>query len=152
MVNPFVVLAVVGVLVVVGLSVAPYPGHCNVAVEVNVTEISLVLTTYFNIAGASATTTGPAQILDWTGWLAGFSSPALSAQFTMTVTADSGQTTQKSETQWFPSVPFVNGATYSASDTFHLSQVPTGPHSFTIVLTQSGQTVATGSTQAQVSC
>src|SRR5579859_4679887 len=132
MVNPFVVLAVVGVLVVVSLSVAPYPGHCNVAVQVNVTELSLLVTTYFNIASASATTTGPAQILDWSAWLAGFGNAALSAQFSMTVTADSGQSNQKSETQWFPSVPFVNGATYSASDTFHLAQVPTGSHSFSI--------------------
>lgn len=150
--NPWVALVIVAVLVVVGLSVAPYPGHCNVKVTVGATQLALIITTYFSINSVNAQSAGTSTILDWSAWLAGFGSPSLTATFSMTVTADSGQSVTKSETQLFPSVPLVNGQSLTASDTFMLGQVPTGTHAFNVALKQGSAQVASGSGSTTVGC
>lgn len=148
----WLVWAVVASLALVGvLSFTPLPGHCNVNVNVGVSELSFIVGNEFSINGVNGQTAGAATILDWSAWLAGVGPPALQATFSMTVTLN-GVTSQKSESEWFPTVPFVNGAQAFASDTFHLGQVPAGSGTISVTLYQSGQSVAAGSAPFNVGC
>lgn len=144
MVHWAIIIGVVIAAAIVGLSVVPYPNAYNVSVTVESTELSLILLTSYTITGTSGSTTGTSAILDWAAFGLAFGPPALAAVFTMTVCVE-GHCASKSQTQWFPSVPFINGATLTATDTFLIGYVPAASQTpITVTLTQSGNVVAQG--------
>lgn len=143
---------VLAALTIGTLSVVPLPGiaGCNVQVTVGATEFSFIVGTYFAINSVSATVTGPATLLDWGAWLS-VAPPALFATYSMTVTI-AGHASTQSSSQLFPSVPVVNGAQLTATDTFNLGQIPQGQQGIGVSLSQSGNVVATGSGSVNVGC
>lgn len=138
----------VAAVVVVGFlavgSFVPLPGYFNVNVQVTAQEIPLLIGSYFSISSVQGSVKGPATLIDWGA--ASFALPALHATFTMTVCLNPGNhCTSKSASQWFTSIPVINGASVSATNTFTLGYIPSGQYSISVTLTQSGSTVATGS-------
>jgi hypothetical protein len=148
---------IVVVLLVLGsvgvLSVAPFPGRCDIRVSVGAVDIGVIVGTIFSISSVNPSVVGKSTIIDWQAVGLGFAPPALAAQFTMTVSLSDGQSVSKTENQFFPSVPLLNGQQFTASDTFYLGYVPVGNYAISVVLTQSGVgSVATGSGSISVGC
>ena len=140
---------VIWVVVAIGVGVAaasfiPIPGYYNVQVDVTAQEVSLIFVNVFSISSVQAHVTGSSTLLDW-GGLLGIGLPALSATFEMTVCLGANHCTSKSATQWFPTIPIINGASVSATTQFALGYIPAGQYSISVTLTQNGGTVATGS-------
>jgi hypothetical protein len=132
-----------GVIIAVA-SFAPLPGYYDVQVSVTAGELALIFTTVFWIQSVNSHVTGQSTILDW-GGLLGIGPPALTATFTMTVCLGSSHCTSKSENQWFPSIPIINGGSLTATTNFELGYIPAGNYPISVTLTQSGSSVATGS-------
>lgn len=139
----------VGVAAALLASIVPLPGYYNVTVNVESYEVSAILVNVFGITSVQAHVAGQATLLDWGATGLGISGPALESQFVMTVCVGS-HCTSKTRTEWFPTVPFVNGAQITASDSFTVGYVPAGSYSVTVTLTQSGSNVASGSTSVVV--
>ncbi len=149
-------ILVVALLVVgsVGaLSVLPDPGHCDVRVGVGVLDVGVFGGTVYSITSVSPGIAGQTKIIDWTALGLGLAPPAAYAQLTMTVSLSDGQSVSRYENQFVPSVPLLNGASFTASDTFTLTYVPFGSYGVNVALTQSGAgTVASGSSSLTVGC
>lgn len=137
-------LVIVG-LVVVGTALAPYPNGYDVSVAVQSYEISVVVGTVFGVSSVSGSTIGQSRILDFPALGGGFVPPVLVGSFKMTVCVGGSHCSSASSSTWFPSVPVVNGQTVTATNTFTVGYVPSGLQPITVVLTQNGQTAATGS-------
>ena len=131
------------------LSFTPLPGHCTIVENVTFTELSLVVGVEYSIGPVILQSTTQSKVLDWGGWFPSGSFVGFSwySKLTATVTTGSGQSASKVEVQALPSVPFVNGASYSASDTFTLAQVPTGPATVTVTLYNNGALIPLGNGQ-----
>lgn len=125
-------------------SLYPIQNEYNVKVTVGTTELSLLVTTYFQVTGISGVTTGQSTLLNWGGYGLGFAPPVLDAIYTLTVCVG-GQCGSIHGNQFAPSVPLVNGATYSASNVVFVGYVPGGEQPITVALSQNGQQVASGS-------
>lgn len=148
--HPYVIAGIVVALLTVGaLIVIPLPNQYNVKVTVVSTEVPLVIATYFQINSVDAKVSGQATVLD-VGALS-LAGPALQATFSMTVCVGS-QCTTASSSQWFPSVPIVNGAQVTATNTFTVGYVPGGQQHVTATLYQNGQSVASGDSSICVAC
>lgn len=137
------------VVAVVALSVLPVPGRYNVQVSTSTTEVSLLLTTYFTIGSASGHVTGQSTVLDWSGWLAGFTSPTLSATFTETVQLG-GESSSKTVSQLLPTLP--TNTNLGATNTFTLTYVPQGEQVGSVTLYENGSPIAEGSFSVCVGC
>lgn len=141
-------LVIIGIMAagLLALSVIPYPNAYNVTVAVGASEYSLVIANYFTVSVNSAQVTGQSPILDWSAWGLGVAPPALQATFVMTVCIE-GHCASKSRSEWFPTVPVINGNSVTASDTFVVGYVPSSstPVTVSVTLTQNGGTVASGS-------
>lgn len=149
MVGIWVWIAVAAAVAVAALSFTPLPGRYNVQVTVSTEEISLLVTTYFQINSAGARVTGSSTVLDWGAWFGGFTSPTLSATFSETVTLG-GVSSTKSVTQFLPTLP--TNTNLGATDTFSLAYVPQGQQSGTVTLTENGSPVATDTFSLCVGC
>lgn len=155
--SPWIILLlIVAGGAVVAASVVPLPSVVgyNVSVTVGFQEVSYIIQNYFSITSVQGQTNGAATLLDWGGWFAGLNTgpPALEAQFSATVCVGGTHCSTKTASQWFPTVPFINGASLSSSDTFNLAQVPGGTQQITVTLSQSGSQVASGSGSMCVGC
>ena len=128
-------------------SFVPIPGYSNVTVSVTAEEVSLVVADVFTISSVSGSTTGGSTVIDYAAAsVLGISLPSVVSTFTMTVCLNPGNhCAQKSQSQWFPTVPFVNGQQLQATNSFVIGYVPSGHYSIAVTLSQSGQSVATGS-------
>lgn len=138
--------AAAGVILFLVLSFVPIPqvAGWNVSVSVTSQEVSYLVQNYFSITSVSGSTTGPSTIIDWSAWLS--TAPfAAEATFTMTVCVDGSHCVSKSRSEWFPTVPFLNGNTFQAQDSFTIGNVPAGQQSISVSLTQNGEQVASGS-------
>jgi hypothetical protein len=135
----------VGLILV--LSVVPLPNSYNVEVEVQSYEISLILANDFGISSVQGNVQGQATVIDWGILGLGIGPPAISATFVMTVCViDSSHCASKSASQWFPTVPIINGGKLTATDNFIIGYVPGQCQApITVQLTQNGADVADGS-------
>lgn len=140
------VAAVLGALLV--LTYVPYPGHYNADITVTAVELSVIVATDFEITGVSASQAGQSSILQWNAL--SFTGFQVEGQFELTATLSNGLSSSLSSNQWFPSVPFVNGATVTATNTIEISYVPTGTYDVSVVLYDNGDSVATGTTSLTV--
>ncbi len=133
-------------------SFVPIPGYCNVSVSVTNFELSVVVGTEFEIQSISPSVTGKATALDWGGWLpAGFAWATLGGTFTERVTVGPASTS-KSETQLVPSLPYLNGAQLTATDSYSLAYVPVGQQPISVTLSEGSSVVAMGSSSLNVGC
>jgi hypothetical protein len=140
-------VVVAAIITVIALAVIP-SGNYDVTINVTSQEISLVVANYFSISGVQPAGSSPAAILDLNAFGFSFGPPALNAQFEMTVcltNSVASHCTSKSANQWFPTVPFINGATLTATNSFIVPSVPPGQYSIGVTLYQSGSSVASGS-------
>lgn len=135
----------------VGLSVVPLPGYCNVSVTVTNSEVPVLVGEYFTISSVNPSVSGRATALDWGGWLpAGFAWATVGSQFTEKVSVGPSST-QKAETQLLPSLP-TGSSELQADDTFSLAYVPAGEQPVTVTLDAGSTVVATGSSSINVGC
>lgn len=143
-----IIVVVAAVAAILALSVVPYPGHWNASVTVGSEELSVVIGTYWQITSVHSAQTGQSTVLDWS--TLGFTLFQTEGQFKMVATLSNGQTSSLSGTQLFPSIPVLNGGTFSATNTLKFSQVPTGTYDVSVVLYDNGANVASGSTTMTV--
>jgi hypothetical protein len=145
------VVAIVGIGVVAFASFVPLPDIgiqlFNSTVTVSSYEIPLAVGDAFGITSVTGHTTGGSTLIDWTALGIGF--PSIEAQFKMTVCetpAGGGPTcTSESASQWFPSIPILNGGQVTSTNSFVLGFVSPGSYGITVQLTDGGSVVATGS-------
>ena len=147
------VIVVVAVAAVAVFSFYPNPNRFNVNVEVTSEEVALLVTTYFSISSVTGQTSGHSPYLDWVAWYQsgslaplGFAPPAINAEYKMTVCLTPGSyCASLGATQWFPSVPVINGGQVQATNHFTIGNVPSGTYTISATLFQTGSSVASGS-------
>lgn len=123
----------------------------NEAVTVNSWDIPLLVTNAFGISGASASTTGPASLLDWAlGSASGVGlelASLLQTTWTMTVCIAHVCSSQSAST-WFPTVNVFQEQIF-VTDHFTVDGVPGGSQPMTVSLSNTnGQSVSWSGTAA----
>lgn len=143
-----VLVALIGTGSFLFLAFVPLGGAAGWKVAVNVTfyEVSLVVHTVYGVSSVSGSTAGPSPAVSLGNSLS-VSIPGVLASYVATVCVGAGTShcAQQSSSQWFPSVPFVNGAKLEATDTFDVGNVPAGQQPITVNLAVDGSVQATGS-------
>lgn len=139
-----VILALIGTGIGI-LSFVPLGGAAgyNVKVSVSYLEVSAVVATSYSVTGVSGTTTGSSPLINW-----GNTASVQLFQLTDTYVAKTcvaNQCATLSSNALFPSVPFANGQSLTATDTFAIGGIPAGEQTITTTLSSNGQVVATGS-------
>ena len=150
--HPWILAAVGTALALVLLSVIPLPWlgvhECNVATTVSMTEVQVVLVSYYQVNSVSPVVSGPSTIINWAAL--GFTFLQVSAQFKLTVSLSNGQSATASETKFLPSLP--TNTNLGVTDTLTIGYVPAGSYAVTATLTDNGQSVGSGSGSINVGC
>jgi hypothetical protein len=146
------VIAVIAVFAALSLVPAPALVGYNVSVQTTLSETCLLGICSYSVQSVQASTSGPATVLDWSGWFGvtlGLGACAFSCQYKVVASTNGGQTATASESKFLGNVADFNK---QDSQSFSIAYVPGGQNQVTVTLYLNGASEAVGSATLCVGC
>ena len=150
MVGKIAFYAIVAVVVAGVLILLPLPwvglNYQNVTVTTTISETCVLFCSY-SVQSVNPTVSGPATVLNIWGWFGignplNIAPPCINCQYKITATLSNGQSASASESKFISSL--IN---FNVQDTLNLAiaYVPGGQYGVSVVVTQNGGEIASGS-------